>query len=167
MARVHILWLLCVALLAARPAQAAGVPQQTTGTATGNSVTTVNGVFTISFRLSIASTLPAGTAITCRARIVPGQSGLNLRPPQQSTAPEETAAGVAAVTGPMANCTAEIPFSWTLTSRQSGVMLSYEIDAMSSAGAGTFVIRSSAQQNIHAAFPALGGNSSLSFNVTF
>lgn len=161
MKRVRTLALLCAGLPVALAAQAAVVSQ------TGGGATTVSGVYTVSFRLNIASTLPAGTTITCRARIVPGQGELNLRNPQYASAREETASGVAAATGPAANCTAEIPFSWTVASTRGGVMLSYEIDAVSSAGYAPLVVRSSAQQNIQVAFPAPGGIVSLNFHVTF
>lgn len=161
MARVRFPMLLCFALLSAGAAQAANVPEDRGAPAT------VSGVYSVTFNLSIASTLPAGTTITCRAQIAPNQGGLNLLNPQLVAVPVGTAAGLAAVTGSMATCAAEIPFSWTVTSPQGGVMLSYEIDAVSGSGSAPLLVRRSAQQNIGAAFPASGGSARLSLNLTF
>jgi hypothetical protein len=161
MARVRFPLLLCVALLASAIAPAMGAPDLR------GALTTVSGVYSVTFNLSIASTLPAGTTITCRAQIAPNQGGLNLLNPQLVAIPVGTAAGLAAVTGSTATCAAEIPFSWTVTSPQGGVMLSYEIDAVSSFGSAPLLVRRSAQQNIGAAFPASGGSARLSLNLTF
>jgi hypothetical protein len=161
MVRLRIPMLLCAALLVSAAVPAVGAPEQRA------SSTTVNGVYSITFNLNIASSLPAGTTITCRAQMVPGQGGLNLGNPQLAATPVETAAGVATVAGSTAICAAEIPFSWTVTSAQGGVMLSYEIDAVSSSGSTPLLVRSSARQGIGAAFPAAGETASLSFNVTF
>jgi hypothetical protein len=49
----------------------------------------------------------------------------------------------------------------------NGVVLSYQIDAVSHAGPAPLLIRSSARQNISAPFPVQGGNTSLSFNLVF
>jgi hypothetical protein len=160
MARVRFPMLLCVALLSAGAAQAANVPEDR------GALATVSGVYSVTFNLSIASTLPAGTTITCRAQIAPYQ-GLNLLNPQLVAIPVGTAAGLVAVTGSMATCAAEIPFAWTVTSPQGGVMLSYEIDAVSGSGSAPLLVRRSAQQNIGAAFPASGGSARLSLNLTF
>ena len=131
--------------------------------------TTVSGVYVVTFNLRIDSTLPAGTTITCRARIVPSQGGsqgdLDLRNQQFAAFPVGTAVGRAAVTGAMATCAAEIPFSWTVTSGQGGVMLSYEIDAVTTSGSAPMLLRRSASQGISTTFPASGGSTSLSLNV--
>ncbi len=161
MAGGRIPWLLCVALLAPLPARAAGAPEPR------GAETTVSGVYSVTFHLNLASTLPAGTTITCRAQIAPQPGGLDLGSPQPGAAPVETAAGLAAVAGSKATCATEIPFSWTVAGAQGGVVLSYEIDAVSSSGSAPLLVRSSTRQNIVAAFPAAGGSASLSFNVTF
>jgi hypothetical protein len=71
------------------------------------------------------------------------------------------------VTGSKATCAAEIPFAWTVESARGGVVLSYEIDAVSSAGAGSLLLRSTARQGIGAALPAAGETASLSLSVNF
>jgi hypothetical protein len=160
MARVRISLLLLVALLAPAAALAASAADQ------GTAPTMVSGVYSVTFNLNLASTLPAGTTITCRAQIVPNQGGPSLLNSQFAAIPVGTARGLAAVTGSTATCMAEIPFSWTQTSAPGGVILSYEIDAVSSSGSARLLVRSSAQQNIGAAFPASGASAGFSINLT-
>jgi hypothetical protein len=69
--------------------------------------------------------------------------------------------------GSTASCATEIPFSWTLTGAEGGVVLSYQIDAVSNSGSAPLLVRSSAGQNIAAALPAAGRNASLSLNLAF
>jgi hypothetical protein len=107
MVQVHIPMLLCVALLTSATVPAMGAPELR------NNLTTVSGVYSVTFNLNIASALPAGSTITCRARIVPYSGGLDTRNSQFSAAPVDSAAGLAKVTGSSATCTTEIPFSWT------------------------------------------------------
>jgi hypothetical protein len=161
MARVHISMLLCVALLASAASAAMGAPVQRTAS------TIVSGVYSVIFNLDIASTLPAGTTITCRARIMPNSGPLDLGNPQLSATSVETAAGMATVTGSTATCAAEIPFAWTVESARGGVVLSYEIDAVSNSGAAPQLVRSSGRQGIGAALPAAGQTARLTFYVAF
>jgi len=126
MARVHISLLLCFALFAVQDGLAASVPRDR------SPMTAVSGVYSVTFHLNIASKLPAGSTITCQARITPDQAGLNLMNSQPAAFPV-AAAGLATVTGSTATCVAEIPFSWTVENARGGVLLSYEIDAVSNA----------------------------------
>jgi hypothetical protein len=123
------------------------------------SATTVSGVYSVTFNLNIASTLPADTTITCRAQIAPNSSDLALSNPGRAVTP--VAAGQATVSGSQATCAAEIPFSWTLTAANDTVTLSYQIDAVSRSGA----VRSSARQTVRAGLPASGG-ANLHVNAT-
>jgi hypothetical protein len=158
MAQIRVPLLLCVALLASATGAVAGTVEER-GTPTA-----VSGVYSITFNLNILSTLPAGTMITCRAQIAPNQAGLDLRNRQLAARPV-AAVGRVAVTGPKATCAAEIPFAWTVTGTQGGVVLRYEIEAVSGSGVAPPQVRSSARQNIGTAFPASGGNARLSLNV--
>jgi hypothetical protein len=117
--------------------------------------------------LSLLSTLPLKTTITCKAQIVPGQGGPGLDNSHPAPGPVETAAGLAVVAGPKATCAVKIPFAWTVTGSQGGVVLSYEIDAVSRSGAAPLLVRSSARQGISAPFPASGRNASLRFDLVF
>jgi hypothetical protein len=157
MARVRISLLLCLALLASAVASA----QKDRGNPTA-----VSGVYSVTFNLSILSTLPTETTMTCQAQIAP-HPGVGLGNRRQALGPVETAAGIAAITGPKATCAVKIPFAWTVTGMLNGVVLSYQIDAVSHAGPAPLLIRSSARQNISAPFPVQGGNTSLSFNLVF
>ena len=160
MARVRISLLLCFALLAVQNGLSASVPRDRVP------LTTVNGVYSVTFHLNIASKLPAGSTITCRARIAPDQDGLNLLN-SQPAAFAVAAEGTATVTGSTATCVAEIPFSWTMENARGGVLLSYEIDAASYAGAAPMVLAGRAQQSAGAALPAAGGSAKLDVSLTF
>jgi hypothetical protein len=168
MACARIPLLLCLALLApvselaAGAALAAGAPELRGPSAT------VSGVYLVTFHLNIFSPLPAGSTITCRARITPNPAGLNLRNPQPAAFPP-AAAGQATVTGTTATCAAEIPFAWTLASGQDGlatgqneIVLSYEIDAVSNSGSVPLLVRSSTGQSIGVVLPASGASLNLS-----
>jgi|CZKF01.1.fsa_nt_gi hypothetical protein len=170
MALARILILLCLALLAPGYSLAAGATLAV-GTALAADApelrgpsTMVSGVYSVTFNLSLASRLPAGTIITCRARITPNPGGIDLRNSQPAVTPA-AAAGHAAVNGSTATCVAEIPFAWTLASGQNGVMLNYEIDAVSSSGATQQLLSSSTGQSVGSAFPVAGAN--LSLNLAF
>jgi len=161
MRRIRILLLLCFALPFLATASAAGVPELR------GSSSTVSGVYSLTFNLNIATALPAGTTITCRARIIPNPGRADLPNQQLAPIPVRTVEGVASITGSTANCAAEIPFSWTVPSTQGVAMLSYEIDAVNTSGSTPLVVRSSGQQNVGVAFPGLGGSTRLSFNLIF
>ncbi len=156
MACTRILLLLSVALSAVVSETSASCQEH---------FTTVSGVYAVNFNVRVASDLPAGTTITCRAQIVPSQGGPDLLNQRFSAYPVGTAAGLAQVIGSTATCAAEIPFSWTVTGGQGGVMLSYEINAVSSSRNAPILVRRSALQGIRAAFPVSGGSTSLSINV--
>ncbi len=161
MARIRTPLLLCVALLTSASALAAGVPELR-----GSSFT-VTGVYSLTFHVNLATRLPAGTTITCRARVMPNQGVLDLQGRQPAATPAGPVTGLAAMNGSTATCAEEIPFSWTLINPRSGVVISYEIDAVSNSGSIPLLVRSSGQQNIGVAFPAFGGSASLSFNLSF
>jgi hypothetical protein len=158
MHRARTLMLLLFALLA----PAAGLPVPTTPRTTA-----AGGTYALSFNLDVASTLPAGATVTCKARIVPNLPGVQNMKGQPAAVPVESATGVAAVSGSTAVCAVEIPFSWTVNNYQGGAMLSYEIKAVTVTGSLPVVVRSSVQQGIPVASPPMGGTANLSFNVTF
>jgi hypothetical protein len=158
MARLHIPLLLCLALLTSAAGATAGTVDER------GSMMAVSGVYSVTFNLNILSTLPAGSLITCRARIAPNPGRLDPRNQRLAELPAQ-AEGRVALTGSTAACTAEIPFAWTVASAQGGVVLSYEIDAVSGSGGGPLVVRSSARQNISAPSPASSGSANLSLNV--
>ncbi|MGA2351626.1 MAG: hypothetical protein ABSF70_14415 [Terracidiphilus sp.] len=160
MAQVRILLLLGIALLTPTAAMAADA------SVLRAAPMTVSGNYSITFRLNIFSTLPAGTMMTCRVKMAPKQGGPDLLDSQLATIPVEST-GLAVITGSTAVCAAEIPFAWTVWSAQGGVMLSYQIEAVSRSGSAPTLLKRSALQSLSAAFPASGSSASLSINVVF
>jgi hypothetical protein len=158
MARARIPLLLCLALLAPVYALAVDAPE------VHGPSTMVSGVYLVTFHLKIVSALPAGSTITCRARIAPNPAGLDLRNPLPGVT-TAAASGQAAVIGPTATCAAEIPFAWTHASGQDGIVLSYEIDTVSNSGSEPVLLRSSTGQSIGVVLLASGA--SLSLNLAF
>jgi hypothetical protein len=151
--------LLCLALGAWTAVGAAGLPQPRGG------LIAVSGVYSVTFHLNLASVLPTGSILTCRARLAPIPRRLDLRNEQLGAMP--VAAGQTGVTGSTATCAAEIPFAWTVTRPPDGVELFYEIEAVSLQGAAPILLRTSAQQRLSAAFPAACGSAHLTLNLTF
>jgi hypothetical protein len=163
MKRLRISQTLLAALLAsavAGAAPAAGISGRAAPAA-------LNGVYSVTFNLQILTPLPAETTITCRTRIAPNPNGLELNSSQLVSILVETATGLAVVNGSTATCATEIPFSWTLTSALGGIVLSYEIDAVSNARSGPVLLKSSVRQGIGAAFPVSSGSANLVVNLTF
>ncbi len=160
MERFHTSLLLCFALLAVQDGLAASVPREL------SPLTTVSGVYSITFHLNMASKLPAGSTIICRARITPDQGGPDLTNSRSAVFPV-AAAGLTTVTGSTATCVAEIPFSWTVEGARGGVLLSYEIDAVSYAGSAPAVFAGSARQSFGKALPVAGGSANLDVNLSF
>ena len=125
----------------------------------------VRGVYSIHFKLTMATELPAGGTILCKARIAPNVLALGNQGAEPVAVSVATATGVATVEGSAASCALEIPFSWTVRGAQSGVALSYEIEAVSADGSRRVMEQSSGQEPIDVAYPSMGGAANLSFNV--
>jgi hypothetical protein len=158
MALIRSSLLLCLMLVEWTTASAAGLPQR-------SGPISVSGYYSVVFHLNLAATLPAGSILTCRARLTPIPGGLDLSNAPLSATP--VAAGQVSVTGSTATCAAEIPFSWTVTSPPSGVELIYEIDAVSLQGSTPVLLRSSTQRQLSAAFSAAGGSNNLTLSLSF
>lgn len=159
MTRACVSMLLCSALVAPSAALAAVPERPSTPLA-------VSGAYAVQFNVNIASTLPAGAVIVCKARIAPNLQGLPSLA-QPDAAPVQTATGVGAVSGSAATCAVEIPFSWTVRNAQSGVALSYEIEAVGTNGWQPALLRATPLQGVAAAYPSPGTTTSLNFDVTF
>ncbi len=126
----------------------------------------VSGVYSLSFNLAnIASTLPAGATITCKAKISPNPLSLGNQP--AGAVPVETATATAPLAAQAANCAVEIPFSWTVNNAQSGVLVTYEIQAVAAASGARPLVRTTPPRVVGAAYPPAGARANLSFNVTF
>jgi hypothetical protein len=126
-----------------------------------NGPATLSGSYSVTFSMRLDAAPQAGAAILCRARIAPNlPSFQNLA---HGMLPASTATGLATVDGNSALCSVQIPFSWAVGDTQSGVALSYEIDAISGAGALPSPVR--AQQGIALPYPAAGTASSVAIRV--
>ena len=121
----------------------------------------VNGLYVLTFSVKVPVKLPPGATILCKARVAPHTPSLDSF--RLSATPEAT--GQANVIGSTANCLVQLPFSWVIYDMQGGVALSYEIDAVS--GAGAFPLAVLRQDGIVAAYPAAGTSANLSFQLTF
>lgn len=124
----------------------------------------MNGAYTLNFQLNLATTLPDGSTITCKARIVPQERSLRAG---AVAAPVETATGTGTVQGTLANCAVEIPFAWTVENARAGVRLSYEIVAVAMVGPAPAAVRASAPVEMALAYPPEGGVENLSVNMAF
>jgi hypothetical protein len=160
MARFRTSLLVCFALLAVQVGWAASVPRE------HSPMTAVSGVYSITFHLDMASNLPAGSTILCRARIAHDQGEPNLMNSLSAAFPVAVA-GIATVTGSTATCVAEIPFSWTVDGARGGVLVSYEIDAVSDRGLVPKMLAGSALKSVGVALPAAGGSANLDVNLIF
>ncbi len=159
MTLIRNLLLVGAMLLAWVPARAGGVPQAR------NAPIAISGVYSVVFHVNLASTLPAGSILTCRARMAPIPGGVDLRNQMLSATP--VALGQTRLTGSTAACTAEIPFSWTVTSPPNAVELFYEIEVVNLQGVAPTLLRSSAPQQTNAAFLITNSFPDLTLNLTF
>jgi hypothetical protein len=101
-----------------------------------------SAVLALSFQLSIATPLPAGVTLVCRARMVPSFPAGDPR----NTQPAATRSATGS------QCALEIPYSWS-GDAVPAVSLEYEIDAVSSAG---IVVQTLVRNTIELATPPRG-----------
>ena len=129
---------------------------------------TVRGAYTLHFQVSLASALPDGATVTCKARIAPqtARPGGEYDEGRDQAQPV-TATGVGTVNGTLANCAVEIPFAWSVANARAGVRLSYQIVAVSVAGRETAGVRTGAREQLALAYPPEGGRTNLDVNLTF
>ena len=162
MKRARIPQNLLLALLASAAVWAAPAADQRTGAAP----TVATGAYAVTFDVNPGSTAAAGGTITCKAKIAPNLPGFENM--NQGAVPVESAFGVATVgssgrAGSSVLCSVEIPFTWMVNSRGSGVLLSYEIDAVR----GSAVAAARTQEGIGVAYPEMGGTARVRLNVAF
>jgi hypothetical protein len=157
MKRTRMPHILLPVLLASAAVWAAPAADQRSGAAP----VVVSGVYLVTFNVQVGSVPAAGGTIFCRAKIAPNLPGFDNR--SQGLVPVESARGMVTFIGSSANCTVEIPFSWTVVDTETGVVMSYEIDALS--GPGVAAVHT--QQGVGLAYPRMGGAASVRLNVAF
>lgn len=123
--------------------------------------TAIGGAYFITFNVSLASPLPAGAAVLCKARIEPGPAPFQSFSP--GIAPVRAAQSLATVAGNTANCSVQIPFYWSVGALGSGIDLSYEIQAVGAFGLSP----ASRSSRIRVAYPPAGATASLAIPVRF
>jgi hypothetical protein len=162
MKRARIAQILPLALWASAAVWAAPAADQRAGAAPA----AVSGVYAVTFSVNPGSAVAAGGAITCKAKIAPNLPAIeNMNRgvvPVESSPGMVTVAGSGRVGSPVL-CSVEIPFAWPVSDRAGGVVLSYEIDAVS--GSGVAAVRTG--QGIVVAYPEMGVTASVRLNVTF
>jgi hypothetical protein len=123
MLRAFGLWMFACAFSVAYPVFAA-----TLATAGGNAPEALF-VSLVQFRFNIASSMPAGSVLTCKAEIVPDDGWA------RQLTPIERASGTTTLRGAIALCALEIPFSWAGNQALRICALRYEINGISPTGA--------------------------------
>ena len=83
-------------------------------------------VYQVNFNVRLSDAIPAGSVITCRARIAPD---LAAGRPGALAPTAGTAASVATVTGSVAHCALEFPVTWAAVDARRAALLSYEVEA--------------------------------------
>jgi len=153
------------------------------GPETLETLETLRGGYVVTFNISLGRALPGGGAILCRAHLAPNlAAGAKTR-----WASAGTASGVATVTGATVNgfrasgsrasCTVQVPVRWEVEGGGNGgawaseaalsneAALSYEIDAVSGAGAEPYAVR--VEHGIGVPLPAQNSVQSLQIYVLF
>jgi hypothetical protein len=120
--------------------------------------TTVTGEFVFSFTITIKSTLPTGTVLTCGGSATVFEESSDVQH-------AETASVTATRSGSTATCTVTIPYSWALASASSDtVSLEYEVAA--SGGTSGLVARTSNHSLVPIKVPASGATTTETVAVT-
>ncbi len=102
------------------------------------------GAYLLNFDLTGMAPVPAGTTITCRARVIPSLPSRNG--PNVSAGESR-----GMVDGSKARCAVQVPLLSVLGRAQDGVLVSYEIAAVLPTGVTVWSV---ADQGIAVAYPA-------------
>jgi hypothetical protein len=112
-----------------------------------------SGVYSVSFHLNSATSVPTGATLTCKAKVVPSVPG----------APARNVQPVVGI-GTPGGCALEVPYAWSANQAQAVASLDYEIDAVSNDGA---VVRSTGPRAVRVAAPPAGGTAQVNLSVPF
>jgi len=118
-----------------------------------------NGAYAVTFHINAPSTVPDGATVACKARIAPRRSAFEQL--TGTAVAVESLPGVATVAGSSANCTVHLPLAFASALPAKDAVLSYEIDAYTSAGPA--FVRT--QQGISVARPQTGAIAKLLLEV--
>jgi hypothetical protein len=122
--------------------------------------TTSHRAATLTFHVKAPSTVPNGAGVTCRAVIKPKRSALQGLIGDSPAF--ESSLGLGIISGSAADCAVEVPAGVTAEQLRDGAVMSYRIDAFTSAG--TAFVRT--QQDVPVAPLAEALPASLGMNVS-
>jgi hypothetical protein len=125
----------------------------------GSAPATTGGAYAVTFHVNAPSTVPDGATVTCKAKIAPNLSAVERFTGKAVAA--ESAPAFATVVGSSANCTVQVPLAFASAHPGKDAILSYEIDAYTSAGPA--FVRT--QRGITVARPQTGAIASLLLDV--
>jgi hypothetical protein len=125
----------------------------------GSAPATAGGAYAVTFHVNAPSTVPDGATVTCKAKIAPRLSAVERFTGKAVAA--ESSPAFATVAGSSATCTVHLPLAFASSRPGKDAVLSYEIDAYTSAGPA--FVRT--QQGISVAYPQPGTTASLSLGV--
>jgi hypothetical protein len=131
----------------------------------GETHAAATGAYAVTFHVLAPSTVPDGATILCSANVTPHLSILDRLSPDRlnpRAARADSAKGTARVVGSEADCTVQVPFSFSVSDPQKDAALSYRIDAFTSAGPA--FLRT--QQGIGVRVPQPGETANLHLNVS-
>jgi len=125
----------------------------------GSAPVTAGGAYAVTFHVNAPSTVPDGATVACKARIAPKLSAIEKLTGKAVAA--ESSPAFATVVGSSANCTVYLPLASASTRPREDAVLSYEIDAYTSAGPA--FVRT--QQGIAVGRPQTGAIANLLLDV--
>jgi hypothetical protein len=125
----------------------------------GSAPATSGGAYAVTFHVNAPSTVPDGATVTCKAKIAPKLSAVEEFTGKAVAA--ESSPAFATVVGSSATCTVHLPLAFASARPGKDAVLSYEIDAYTSAGPA--FVRT--QQGITVAHPQTGAIAGLLLDV--
>jgi hypothetical protein len=125
----------------------------------GSAPPAAGGAYAVTFHVNAPSTVPDGATVACKAKIAPQLSAVERFTGKAVAA--ESSPAFATVVGSSANCTVHLPLAFASAHAGKDAVLSYEIDAYTSAGPA--FVRT--QQGIAVARPKTGAIANLLLDV--
>jgi hypothetical protein len=125
----------------------------------GSASVSAGVAYAVTFHVNAPSTVPDGATVTCKAKIAPRLSAFEKF--IGKTVAAESSPAFATVVGSSATCTVHLPLAFASADPGKDAVLSYEIDAYTSAGPA--FVRT--QQGIAVARPQTGATASLPLDV--
>jgi hypothetical protein len=126
----------------------------------GSGPVSTGAAYAVTFHVNAPSTVPDGATVACKASIAPRLSAFEKL--TGKTLAAESSPVFATVVGSSADCTVQMPGAFAATKPGKDAVLSYEIDAYTSAG--PVFVRT--QHDIPVAHPSAGATANLHLDVS-